>query len=67
MAIIFVALFIAMIMFGEKRYRYDCQDPSKYHLPECQPPLCEVSGFCTDYLIGEVDTIAPTLPIKEIK
>jgi hypothetical protein len=62
MAIMFTALFIAMIMYGKKQYRYECQDPSKYHLPMCQPPLCEVSGICTNYLIGEVETI----PQKEI-
>ncbi len=61
-AIIFIALFVAMIMYSKKQYRYECQDPSKYHLPQCQPPLCEVSGMCTNYLIGEVETI----PQKEI-
>jgi hypothetical protein len=63
MTIIFAALFVAMIMYGKKQYRYECQDPSKYHLPQCQPPLCEVSGMCTNYLIGEVETI----PQKDIK
>ena len=57
MSLIFAALFIAMVMYGKKQYRYECQDPTKYHLPMCQPPLCEVSGICTNYLIGEVETI----------
>ena len=67
MAILFIALFVAMVMFGQKTYRYECQDPAKYNLPECQPPLCEVSGMCTQYLIGEVDTVPATLPTGEIK
>lgn len=67
MAIIFTALFVAMIMYSKKQYRYECQDPSKYHLPMCQKPLCEVNGYCVDYLIGEVDTIpAVTTPTFEL-
>ena len=65
--IIFASLFVAMIMYGKKQYRYECQDPTKYHRAECQPPLCEVSGMCTNYLIGEVETIPTSLPTKEIK
>ncbi len=49
-------------MYGKKQYRYECQDPAKYHLPMCQKPLCEVNGYCVEYLIGEVETI----PQKEI-
>lgn len=67
MAIIFVALFAAMVLFGEKQYRYKCQNPDYYQLPECQPPLCEVSGNCTRYLIGEVGTIPATLPREDVK
>jgi len=62
MAIIFTALFVAMLMYGKKMYRYECQDPNNYNKAECQPPLCEVSGYCTKYLIGEVET----LPKKEM-
>jgi hypothetical protein len=54
--ILFITAFVSMIMFSKKQYRYECQDPYKYHLPQCQPPLCEVSGLCTKYLIGEVET-----------
>lgn len=62
-SLIFAGLFASMVLYGKKQYRYECQDPMKYHLPQCQPPLCEVSGLCTDYLIGKVETI----PQKEIK
>ena len=54
-------------MYGKKQYRYECQDPAKYHLPMCQKPLCEVNGYCVEYLIGEVDTIpADTTPTVEL-
>jgi hypothetical protein len=64
--LIFASLFTAMVMYGKKQYRYECQDPYKYHLPQCQPPLCEVSGMCTNYLIGEVDTIPAPVPTVEL-
>jgi len=65
--VVFIIGFVTMIMYGKKSYRYECQDPYKYHLPQCQPPLCEVSGLCTEYLIGEVDTIpADTTPTVEL-
>lgn len=60
--IIFTALFVAMIMYGKKQYRYECQDPAKYQLPMCQKPYCEVSGLCTEYLIK-----METQPVKEVK
>jgi len=50
---IFALLFAVMIIFGKKTYRYECQDPAKYHLSKCRPPLCEVSGICTQYLIEQ--------------
>lgn len=65
--ITFIAAFTLMIIHGKKSYRYECQDPNKYHLPQCQPPVCEVSGFCTQYLIGDVDTKpADTTPTVEL-
>jgi len=60
--LIFASLFVSMIMYGKKQYRYECQDPNKYTLPMCNKPLCEVSGLCTEYLIK-----METQPIKEIK
>lgn len=33
-------------------YRYECQDPENWKAPECNPPICEVDGMCTKYLIG---------------
>jgi hypothetical protein len=39
-------------------FRYPCQDPANWESAECQPPLCEASGTCTEYLITET-TDAP--------
>lgn len=36
---------------GDGFYRYPCQDPAMWGDPQCQPPACEASGTCTDYLI----------------
>ena len=36
-------------------YRYPCQDPANFSSPSCNPPVCEASGTCTKYLIGEPD------------
>ena len=33
-------------------YRYSCQDPENWDNKECQPPICEVDGNCTKYLLG---------------
>jgi len=51
--LIFALLFLTMILFGKKQYRYECQDPKNYYLAKCQSPLCEISGYCTKYLIEE--------------
>lgn len=36
---------------GDGFYRYPCQDPAMWGAPQCNPPLCEADGTCTDYLI----------------
>lgn len=54
----FVVLAIAVVIFvmlfrtsGDGFYRYPCQDPEMWSQPQCQPPACEATGTCTDYLI----------------
>ena len=42
----------------EDRYRYTCQDPDKFNLPECQKPRCQFTQTCPEYLVA---------PIKENK
>lgn len=33
-------------------YRYSCQDPENWENPECNPPICNVDGNCTETLLG---------------
>ena len=33
-------------------YRYACQDPENFDAPECNPPLCKVTGTCTIDILG---------------
>lgn len=41
-------------------YRYPCQDPKNWELPECKPPLCVPDGWCTKDIIGiDLSTIDP--------
>jgi len=54
----FLILLIGAITFaylftqaGDGFYRYPCQDPAMWETPQCNPPLCEADGTCTDYLI----------------
>lgn len=51
------------------KYRYSCQDPENWGKNECEPPVCEVDGNCTETLLGwdptettveiTVETVAP--------
>ena len=43
---------VALIGCGDS-FRYPCQDPDNFDKPSCNPPVCEASGTCTKYLIGE--------------
>ncbi len=49
-----VAMLLAalLLLSGCKdRFRYDCQDPDNWEVPECQKPKCVASGYCTEYLV----------------
>jgi hypothetical protein len=47
-------ILIAMLLVGcSDAYRYPCQDPANHNKTECNPPVCESSGTCTKYLIGD--------------
>jgi hypothetical protein len=37
-------------------YRYPCQDPENQKLKECNPPVCEADGTCTEYLIEHYES-----------
>jgi len=44
-----------LLMVGcEDRYRYTCQDPDKFNLPECQKPRCLFTQTCPEYLVAPV-------------
>ena len=52
------------------QFRYPCQDPTNWESDECNPPICEVDGACTEALIGFdpsgiSDTTAETVPTEE--
>ena len=38
----------------EDRYRYTCQDPDKFNLPECQKPRCLFTQTCPEYLVAPI-------------
>lgn len=48
-----LALAVASVALAgcKDRYRYECQDPDNWGVPECQKPECMASGYCTEYLI----------------
>ena len=38
------------------QYRYPCQDPENQASKECNPPVCEADGTCTEYLVEHYET-----------
>ena len=40
----------------EDRYRYVCQNPDKFDLPECQKPRCLFTQTCPEYLVAPILT-----------
>lgn len=48
-------------------YRYECQDPVNWEKEECNPPICEVDGACTETLLGwdPSETSVETIPVEE--
>jgi hypothetical protein len=38
----------------EDRYRYACQSPDNFGLPECQKPRCLFTQTCPEYLVAPV-------------
>ena len=50
-------LLVLFLMSGcEDRYRYVCQNPDKFDLPECQKPRCLFTQTCPEYLVAPVLT-----------
>jgi len=48
------ALAIAAVFWASKDgfYRYPCQDPVNWSLPQCQPPICTATKQCPEDLLG---------------
>lgn len=47
-----LAIVLALIVFGEDRFRYFCQDPQNWDAPRCQRPECATRGTCPDQLVN---------------
>jgi hypothetical protein len=66
--IFFISLLFLTACGYDGSYRYPCQDPENWNLDECNPPICEVDGACTETLLGfnpSETTIADTVPTEE--
>ena len=56
---IVIGISIAMVLLlsgCEDRYRYVCQNPDKFDLPECQKPRCLFTQTCPEYLVAPILT-----------
>jgi hypothetical protein len=53
---ILLCLTIMVLAGCEDRYRYTCQNPDKFDLPECQKPRCLFTQTCPEYLVAPVLT-----------
>ena len=51
---LFIAIAICLSGCFEDRYRYVCQNPDKFNLPECQKPRCLFTQTCPEYLVAPV-------------
>lgn len=55
---------LAAVLFAgcQERFRYPCQQPSKWEQPECQRPLCSINGTCPDQLTKPEDRASEVRP-----
>ena len=66
--LIMVAGIIFLLSACEDRYRYVCQNPDKFDLPECQKPRCLFTQTCPEYLVAPIlTTKIETLKVEEKK
>lgn len=56
--VIVLVLGVIYVFTAPDVYRYPCQDPENWELPECNPPICEATGACTKDLIAGGEDIA---------
>lgn len=50
--LVLIIIPILVVVFGEDRFRYECQDPKNWESESCNLPSCESTGVCTDYIFG---------------
>jgi hypothetical protein len=61
----FLFILIALLAGCEDRYRYVCQNPDKFDLPECQKPRCLFTQTCPEYLVAPV--LTPKVEEKKVE
>jgi len=54
MRLLLLGLTIVAFAGCEDKYRYVCQNPDKFDLPECQKPRCLFTQTCPEYLVAPV-------------
>jgi hypothetical protein len=56
--VIAISIVMVLLLGGcfEDRYRYICQNPDKFDLPECQKPRCLFTQTCPEYLVAPILT-----------
>ena len=48
-------LLAVLVLAGcHDRYRYPCQNPDNFTLPECQKPKCLFTQTCPEYLVAPI-------------
>jgi hypothetical protein len=52
----YLALAATLLLSGcDERFRYECQSPKNWNIPECQRPMCAINGVCPDQLNKPTD------------
>jgi hypothetical protein len=67
LSLVVLSVFLLASCGYQGKYRYSCQDPENWGKTECEPPLCEVDGNCTETLLGfnPTDTTIEVNPTEE--
>jgi len=55
--VIAISIVMVLLLSGcQDTYRYVCQNPDKFDLPECQKPRCLFTQTCPEYLVAPILT-----------
>ena len=55
--VIAISIVMVLLLSGcQDTYRYVCQNPDKFDLPECQKPKCLFTQTCPEYLVAPILT-----------